>query len=154
MRPRQRGQALVEFALITSWLLLLLYGSMQFGSAFYTYDNLTKAVSDGARYASMRTYGGACQTTACSPVETSYATAIKNVVVYGTPSPAGGANPIVHSLSTTNVSVSVAAVNSVPSTVTVTISSYTLSVPLSPITLTNKPASTFPFVGRFAPPVS
>src|SRR5258708_25597270 len=104
MRPRQRGQALVEFALITPVLFLLLFGAMQFGYAFYTYDNLTKAVSDGTRYASIRTYVAACQTTACSPVETSYATAIKNAVGYGTPRPAAAPKRLVHIPSTTTSS--------------------------------------------------
>lgn len=154
MKMRRNGQALVEFALITPLLCALLFGAMQFGYAFYTYNNLAKAISDGARYASMRTYGGSCQPTACSPVETSYATAIQNVVVYGTPSPAQDANPVVHGLAPSNVSVTFAAVGSVPSSVTVTISSYTMSLPLGSVTLTNKPAATFPFVGRFAPPAS
>jgi Flp pilus assembly protein TadG len=150
MRKRARGQLLVEFALVSPVMLALLFGSIQFGYAFYTYNNLAKAASDGARFASMHTYFGTCTATCVD--DAAFFTAVKNVVVYGDPSPIGSPNPIVHSLGTGNVTVTVAAVNNVPSTVTVAITGYSMPLPLSTVTLTNKPAAMFPYIGRYAHP--
>ena len=150
MRTRERGQVLVEFALVSPLILALLFGGIQFGYAFYTYNNLAKAVSDGARYASMHTYFGLC-TTSCNS-DPAFVTAVQNVVLYGNPIPSGSPNPVVYNLASGNVTVTVAAVNNVPTTVTVGITGYSMSLPLSSVTLTNKPAAMFPYVGRYAHP--
>jgi Flp pilus assembly protein TadG len=150
MRRRARGQILVEFALVSPLLLGLLFGAIQFGYAFYTYNNLAKAVSGGARFASMHTYYGVC-TTSCTS-DTAFSTAVKNVVVYGTPTPSGSPSPVVHGLTTSNVTVTVPAVNNVPTAVTVAITGYSMSLPLTTVTLTNKPAAKFAYVGRYAHP--
>ncbi len=151
MRARARGQVLVEFSLLSPVLIGLLFAAMQFGYASYTYNNLAKAVSDGARFAGMRTYYGAC-TTSCSS-DTAFFTAVQNVVLYGTPSPTGTPNPIVHNLAAGNIVITVSAVNSVPVTVTVAITNYSMSLPLSTVTLTSKPAAMFPYIGRYAHPI-
>ena len=49
----ERGQAVVEFALVLPLLCLLLFGIIQFGIAFYTYIDLTSATRDGARKAAV-----------------------------------------------------------------------------------------------------
>lgn len=151
MRIRVRGQVLVEFALVLPILLSLLFGTMQFGYAIYTYNNLAKTVSDGARFASMRTYYGTC-TAVCSS-DTAFITAVKNVVLYGDPSPSGTPNPVVHNLASGNVVITVTAVNNVPATVTVGISGYSMSLPLATVNLGNKPSVTFLYIGRYAHPV-
>ncbi len=50
---RERGQALVEFALVLPLFLLLLLGIVQFGSVFRDYIALTDATRVGARQASV-----------------------------------------------------------------------------------------------------
>jgi Flp pilus assembly pilin Flp len=44
------GAAVVEFALVAPLLILLLFGIMDFGRAFYTVNNIISAVREGARY--------------------------------------------------------------------------------------------------------
>ncbi|HSK17426.1 MAG TPA: TadE family protein [Gaiellaceae bacterium] len=46
---RERGQTLVEFALVLPILALLLFGVIQFGIVFHQYVTLTDAVRAGAR---------------------------------------------------------------------------------------------------------
>jgi Flp pilus assembly protein TadG len=50
---RERGQALVEFALVLPLFLLLLLGIVQFGSVFRDYIALTDATRVGARQAAV-----------------------------------------------------------------------------------------------------
>jgi Flp pilus assembly protein TadG len=52
-RPREGGQALVEFALVLPILCVLLFGVMQFGIAFWTYQQVSAAASEGARKAAV-----------------------------------------------------------------------------------------------------
>jgi hypothetical protein len=49
----ERGQSLVEMALITLVLLFLVAGIADLGRAFYTYTVITNAAREGARYASL-----------------------------------------------------------------------------------------------------
>lgn len=50
--PEERGANLVEMALVTGLLLLLLMGVADFGRAFNNYIIITNAAREGARYAS------------------------------------------------------------------------------------------------------
>jgi Flp pilus assembly protein TadG len=52
-RERERGQALIEFALVMPLFLLLLLGIVQFGTVFRDYIALTDATRVGARTASV-----------------------------------------------------------------------------------------------------
>lgn len=52
MWPDERGQSLVEMALVLPLLLLLLVGIIDFGRAFNNYIIITNAAREGARYAS------------------------------------------------------------------------------------------------------
>ena len=47
----QKSQALIEFALISPVLLLLLFGIIDIGRAVFYYDTLNHAVREGARAA-------------------------------------------------------------------------------------------------------
>lgn len=47
----ERGQSMVEFALITPVFFLILVGFVDLGQAFYQYQQLNNAVSEGARVA-------------------------------------------------------------------------------------------------------
>lgn len=48
---RERGQALVEFALILPVMLLMLFALVDFGRGFYTWLLVTNAAREGARVA-------------------------------------------------------------------------------------------------------
>lgn len=48
-RLGESGQALVEFAIVTPMLLLLVLGIVDFGRAFYTYHVMIDAAREGAR---------------------------------------------------------------------------------------------------------
>lgn len=50
-RPGERSQALIEFALVSPVLLLLLFGIIDIGRAIFYYDTLGHAVREGARVA-------------------------------------------------------------------------------------------------------
>jgi Flp pilus assembly protein TadG len=49
----RRGAALLEFALLLSLLLILLFGIIDFGRVLFTANNLTAAAREGARYAAV-----------------------------------------------------------------------------------------------------
>jgi Flp pilus assembly protein TadG len=53
-RGDQRGESLVEFALASSVLLLLILGTMQFGLAIWNYNTIASLAQDGARWAAVR----------------------------------------------------------------------------------------------------
>ena len=149
MRPRarssRRGSAVIEFALSAAVLIPCMAGTFQFGYGLYSYNRLQSAVDEGGRYAALRTYRTSAGATDTDKVKL----AIKNVVVYGTPSPANGAVPMVNGLGTGNVSVTYDA--AVPSTVTVSISSFTVNTIFTSYTFAGKPFVTYPFLGRYAP---
>lgn len=50
-RRRQRSQALIEFALVSPLLLLLIFGTLDIGRAVFYYDTLNHAAREGARVA-------------------------------------------------------------------------------------------------------
>jgi TadE-like protein len=50
-KPRSRGQALAEFALIAPLFFLLLFGIIEAGRYIYYYEILNNATREGARYA-------------------------------------------------------------------------------------------------------
>jgi len=54
--PGQRGQSLVEFALVLTPLLLILLGIIQFGFVFNTYVTLTNAAREAAREGTVYVY--------------------------------------------------------------------------------------------------
>src|SRR5450759_873833 len=50
--PKEKGQSLVELALVFTLLLILLSGIIDLGSMFYTYTALQDTAQEGAIYAS------------------------------------------------------------------------------------------------------
>ena len=50
-RRRSRGQALVEFALVVPFFLLLLFGIIEAGRFIFYYETLSNSTREGARYA-------------------------------------------------------------------------------------------------------
>ncbi len=58
-RRRQRGQGLVEFALVLFPLFLIILGIVQFGFIFNTYVTMTSAAREGARSGTIYIYSQA-----------------------------------------------------------------------------------------------
>ena len=143
-RKRQRGSTIVEFGLAFPILFPLMAGTFQFGYSFYIYNGLQTAVRSAARYAAQRTY----DSTSATP-STAYSTAVKNMVVYG--SPAAGTTATVPGLTTSHVQVNMTFASGVPSSVAVNVTGYTIHAVLGTYTLTGKPAVTFPYIGRWDP---
>src|SRR5260370_4085944 len=53
-RPKSRGQAMVEFALLSGLLFLLVMGIFDFGRAISVYINIAEAAHEGARQLVLR----------------------------------------------------------------------------------------------------
>lgn len=87
----ERGAALVEFAIVATVFMSVMFGVIEFGRLFWTHNALRDAARQGVRYASVRRNDAAG------------IQAAKNVAVYG--DPAGGTTPIVSGLSTSNVQI-------------------------------------------------
>jgi hypothetical protein len=149
MRRRgQKGHALLELALCAAVMVSCLTGAFRFGYTFYIYNELVTAVGNGGRYAAMRSYRAATP----EDVEKGKA-AIRNMVVYGSPSPAPGAAPVVPNLIPLQVQVTWVAGErgGPPTAVDVFISGYKSEAGVGSLTLDKRPSVEFPFVGRYAP---
>jgi len=73
----ERGAELIEFALVLPLMLFFCLGVIEFGRAYYTYNILSKAVRDGARFLSTGIV------TSTGTVNATTATRTRSVVVYG-----------------------------------------------------------------------
>ncbi len=116
----EQGKALVEFAIVGSVFLTVMFGIIEFSRMFWTHNALRDAARRGVRYAAIRRNDAAGQQ------------AVKNMVVYG--NPAGGTKPLVNGLTTSNVALEYVNYNGVQlsSRATVKIQNYkfNFSVPL------------------------
>lgn len=81
----ERGATLLEFVITASVWLMMLISIVAGAHLFYTHNALVEATRRGARYAVLHD-------AAANPG------AVKNVVAYGTPTPAAGAQPFVQGL--------------------------------------------------------
>ena len=90
----ERGAALMEFAIVATVFLTMLFAVVEFGRFLWTHNALTDAARRGARYATIRKNDSAG------------ITAVKKMVVYGDPNanPAT-AIPVAAGLTTSNVNV-------------------------------------------------
>jgi len=138
-KNRQRGATLVEFSIAATVFLMAMFAVLEFGRVLWTHNALADAARKGARYAVLHTQGDIG--------------AVKNVVVYG--DPAGGTNPVVDNLSTTNVNVQYSNFKLDGGTVQVTITDYRfqfvipiigtqIQMPNYTTTLTGESAGTLP----------
>jgi Flp pilus assembly protein TadG len=143
------GSSLIEFALGSGILVTLFTSTFQYGYIFYQYNAVFNAVNNGAHFGALQIYD---QTS--SDPSTSFKTAVKNMVVYGDPT---GTNttPVVKGLTTSNVTITIGSTGSgttfTPTSVTVAITGYTIDAVVGTLTLTNKPAVTYPFQGMYCP---
>ena len=132
-RKGERGAALMEFTIGASVFLTAIFAVLQFGILLWTHNALTDAVRRGARYAINQCdpADGSC------PGSSTSVDRAKNMVVYGTPNPATGAQPVVKGLTTDNVQVSYTSFGVNAGAVKVSIVNYDFSfvVPLFGTTL-------------------
>ena len=125
----ERGAALVEFALVATVFLSVLFGIIEFGRLLWTHNALMDATRRGVRYATLRKNDSAG------------ILAVQKMVVYGDPNanPATS-TPVVSGLSTSDVAVSYQNYNgiqlSAKATVSITNYQFRFAVPLIGGTLT------------------
>ena len=112
MKSRQKGTAIVEFALVLPLLLLLTMITTEFGRAIYQYNTIVKSLRDATRYLSVQT-------------PNTKVTEAKNLVVFG--NIAGTGTALVPGLSVSQVSIPLwvpTGSNPVINTVKVTVTGY------------------------------
>jgi Flp pilus assembly protein TadG len=144
---RREGNALVEFALSAPLIFTVLVGTFQFGYAFYVYNQLQVSVRSGVRYASQLDYEGSVGGCASPTV-----TKVKNMVVYGTPTPGANDGPIVRGLATSNVVVDYNPdAKGVPTEVEVTVTNFSVSALFTTFNFNGKPWASITYTGRYSP---
>jgi Flp pilus assembly protein TadG len=89
---KQKGQSMVEFAMVVPFLLLVVVGTIELGRAYYSYNTLSKAVREGARYVAGHPYD--------STLELPNA---KKMTVFG--NTGGTGNPVLPNLTTAMVTI-------------------------------------------------
>jgi Flp pilus assembly protein TadG len=138
----ERGHAVVELALVWSFLWLMITGVYQFGNAFFIYSRLEAAASNAAMLGSRLNYD-------VSDLGASLKTKVQNMAVYGNPN--GGSTPLAPNLTTANVEVNIRTLGSspaVPTYVTITIKNYTITNLFHNFALPDKPRVTAAYAGN------
>ena len=102
LKTRQRGVVVVEMAIVTPILLVLLLVTADLTRAFSEHNTVTKAVRNGARYVAANALGG---TTGVVNIDATLRIETQNLVVYGSTSPAGGASPVVPGLTLADITI-------------------------------------------------
>jgi hypothetical protein len=135
---------MLEFAVAAGILVPLFAGTFQFGYTLFVYNSLSSAVRGGARYAAMRGY----DSSGATPSE-GFATAVRNMVVYGNPD--GSGQPVAPGLTAANVEVVPNMRGAAPESITVSISGLTVNAIFTSFTFNGKPSTTFPYAGTPSP---
>jgi TadE-like protein len=68
LRKAERGATVAEFAVVSAFFFMMIFGIIEFGRLLYTHNALTDAARRGARYAALNTENATC---------------VRNVVIYG-----------------------------------------------------------------------
>jgi len=77
---------------------------------------------------------------------------VQNLVVYGSPTLATGASPVVRGLAKSNVNVNFNPdTNGVPTSVTVSATAFAVDGVFTTFTFNGKPMASVPYVGRYSP---
>jgi hypothetical protein len=147
-RRRPRGNVILEFAVSLGVIAALFAGAFQFGLTFFRYNLLQTALRNGAQYASIRSYDSESARPSAD-----FQQAVANMVVYGETKPAAGSKPLVPGLDPGMIQVEAEFRRGVPAYVTVQVKSYAIDAVFGVHTFRGKPSVTFPFLGRFSPPV-
>jgi hypothetical protein len=97
----ESGIATVEFAVTAGFFLMMIVAIVSLAHLFFTHNALVESTRRGTRFAALlaRPATESCQndSTTVDPV--------KNMVLYGTPTPAAGARTLVYNLQPSNVTV-------------------------------------------------
>jgi Flp pilus assembly protein TadG len=148
---RERGEALIEFALSFFLIFAAFSGIFRYAYSFYCYNALVAAVREGARYASLKPYDSTT-TTPSSP----FLTAVQNMVVYADANPPNGTKPVVPGIQASNVTLTVTGGGTgtltAPTQMTVAITGFTIDAVFGTWNLNSKPNCTFPYTGILTPP--
>lgn len=143
-RLRQRGQALIEFALSFFLLWLVFAGIYQFGYSFYVYNNLVTAVSNAAQLGARMQFDLLDRSGAT--------TTLQNMVLYG--STTAGSRPLVPGLNSSHITVkflpepTATAPTPVPQFVAVQIDNFSVDAVFRTFTFSGKPRVTTVYMGR------
>jgi Flp pilus assembly protein TadG len=147
---RERGNALIEFALSFFLIFAMFAGIFRFGYSFYVYNTVVNAVRNGARYASIKPYDSITTTPS-----NAFASDVKKMVVYGDPNAANGARPVVPGLTTAHVQLTVtgslAGSLTAPTAITVSINGFNIDAVFGSLNLDGKPKASFPYTGILTP---
>jgi Flp pilus assembly protein TadG len=133
---------MVDFALSVSLLAPAMIGVFQLGQAMFEYNRLQSAVRAAARYASMRSYDSTTSTPTAA-----FQTAVRNLVIYGTP--AGGGSSNFAGIAPDHVHLAVTMNAALPSVMTVSINGYSVDTIFGDLTFNNKPSASFAYGGRY-----
>ena len=116
---RQRGAVLVEMALVTPIMLILMVAVADLTRAFVDHNTLTKAVRNGVRYVAANAYQG---TTGVVSLNATLVSEARNLVVFGATSPPGGTPAVLAGLTLADITVTqIAGTNDIQITATHTI---------------------------------
>jgi Flp pilus assembly protein TadG len=100
-RQSQSGLAMVEFALSVPVLLLLMFGTFEFGHFLIQYSTLNDAVRNASRYVAGKALDGSTGTLLTGADWSSLVTQGTNVAVFG--NIAGSGSPVLPLLNATNI---------------------------------------------------
>lgn len=87
LRPRSRGQALVEFALVIPLFLVLVIGTFDLGAGVFAYNSVTNAAREGVRLAIVNQDQTAIETRAIESTAIAETQAPNVVVAFHRPGP-------------------------------------------------------------------
>ena len=135
---KQKGNAIVEFALGWSVLWLLFAGIYQYGYAFYVYNVLQTSVANAAQIGSKLSYDTGSPST--------FTTAVQNMVLYGDTT--AGTKTITPGLTASNVNINVNPEDSMPTDITITINNFNIDTIFWTWSLTGKPRVTTVYLGQ------
>lgn len=93
----QKGQSLVEMALVCLILFFLLFGILEFGRALWTYNTIVQSTRAAARWAVVNVANAA---------DTTDINRARNIVIYGYPDVSSGA-PLLPGLDAATVTVAI-----------------------------------------------
>lgn len=151
LASRERGEALIEFALSFFLIFAAFSGIFRFAYSFYCYNALVAAVREGARYASLKPYDSTTTTPSAG-----FQTAVQNMVLYADANPPAGAKPVVPGIQPSNVTLTVTGGGTgtltAPSQMTVSITGFSIDAVFGTWNLNGKPNCTFPYTGILTPP--
>ena len=122
----ERGSTIIEFAVVATFLFMMLIGICAGANLYFTHNALVEATRRGARYAA-----GQPADTICGTPTTGFnncaacLTRIRNYAVYG--NSAGAGSPLVNGLQASNIQVQYSGFGVGAGSVSVSITGYTYS---------------------------